>query len=216
MSGAVTDLLPDPLVAILAGGAGTRMGGAKFIRELAGRRLLDHALDIASRWSSDPLVVVAAAEGQAVSGLRAVVDRQGIAGPLGGIAAALDQALGTAADRLMILPVDMPFLPEDLLPQLAAALDREPAAGCAIASAGGDRYPVCSLWRVERLAEALPGYAGSGERSLRGLVERLGGVAVEWSGTAACSAFFNINTAADLAAAERWLERGIDLAGTPG
>lgn len=199
--------LPDTAVVILAGGAGFRIGGAKTARKLAGRTLLDHALDVARQWSEDPVVALALASVEAQVGARMIADKEGIAGPLGGIAAGLDEALRAGAPRLMIVPVDMPFLPKDLLPQLATALDHEPAAGCAIASAGGDRYPVCSLWRVELLGAALPGYAASGERSLRGLVALLGGIAVEWPASEARTAFFNINTAADLERAEEIIGR---------
>lgn len=199
--------MPEPIVVVLAGGSGSRIGGAKAGRLLAGRTLLDHAIDLARQWSADPLVAVAQPGSEPYSGVRQIHDREGVAGPLGGIAAALHEALRARARRLMILPVDMPFLPLDLLPTLSAALDKQPGAGCAYASAGGDGYPVCSLWQVELLAAALPGYVASGERSLRGLVGLLGGIAVEWSGPDARTLFFNINTADDLERADQIAER---------
>ncbi len=199
--------MPDTTVVILAGGAGYRMGGAKAVRKLAGRTLLDHALDVARQWSGYPVVAVAQLGADTLIGARMIADKEGIAGPLGGIAAGLDEALRAGARRLMIVPVDMPFLPGDLLPTLATALDHEPAAGCAIASAGGDRYPVCSLWQVGLLGEGLPGYVASGTRSLRGLVALLDGIAVEWPASDARTAFFNINTAEDLALAEAMIRK---------
>ena len=48
----------DVAVVILAGGEGTRIGGGKPLRRLAGERLIDHALRTAHGWSNMVAVAV--------------------------------------------------------------------------------------------------------------------------------------------------------------
>jgi molybdopterin-guanine dinucleotide biosynthesis protein A len=168
-------------VVVLAGGAGARIGGGKPHRPLGGVSLLERALGIARRWSAD----VSVADG--------TDDAPGIEGPLGAVAA----ALARGGDTLTI-PCDMPFLPDDL-PQRLAAAD----AAVAVAASGGRLHPVCALWRA-RAAAALPAYLATGRRALRGFAEAAGCAAVQWDALPR-DPFFNINTEADLAAAELWL-----------
>jgi molybdopterin-guanine dinucleotide biosynthesis protein A len=52
----------------------------------------------------------------------------------------------------------------------------------------------------------MPEYLASGRRSLRGLAETVGYVAVDWP-TDPEDPFFNINTSADLVEAERRIQR---------
>ena len=96
-------------------------------------------------------------------------------------------------------PPSMPFLPPDLLDRLNAEIaDR----GCAMAGSAGHLHPVCALWRSSALDRS-DAYVESGRRSLKGFAESLGFAEVEWS--AGPDPFFNINSPADLAEAERRL-----------
>jgi molybdopterin-guanine dinucleotide biosynthesis protein A len=99
---------------------------------------------------------------------------------------------------LLTIPADTPFLPADLLVRL---LDAIGGHGCALAASGGQLHPACGLWRIAVL-EQTPDYLSSDRRSLKGFAGLVGHVAVEWPGGPA-DPFLNINTAEDLARAER-------------
>ena len=170
-------------IVILAGGEGRRIGGGKPGRRLGGETLLDRALRMARSWSDEVLV---AREGGDLQ------DDPAVAGPLGGIAAAL--ALG--ADVLTI-PCDMPFLPDDLPVRLVSD------AAATLAASGGRLHPVCALWKAAA-RDALPAYLVTGRRSLTGFAEAIGYQAIEWP-TEPFDPFFNINDEADLARAEALL-----------
>ena len=184
--------------AVLAGGAGQRIGGAKPDRRLAGCSLLDHALRAASGWGA-PTVLVLRDPGQ-VSGMHdpVIIDDPDIPGPLGGLASALTWATANDVDRVLTVPCDMPFLPSDLLVRLGQALTGE--AGVAVAASDGRLHPVCALWRTSALPVLLK-RASSGRLSLNGLSEAAGRVVVDWA-IDHRDPFLNINTLEDLAGAE--------------
>ena len=185
---------------ILAGGAGSRIGGAKPSRMLAGRTLLERAAAHAGKWS-DRVAVAVRGPGQAAGvGLPLLFDHPGIDGPLAGLAAGLRFVRDEHAEAVLTLPADMPFLPADLSERLQGAINGRAAA---IASSGGRLHPVCGLWRTVGLEE-IADYVARGGRSLRGFAEAMGFAAVEWL-AAPVDPFFNINNAEDLAAAERLL-----------
>jgi molybdopterin-guanine dinucleotide biosynthesis protein A len=177
-------------VLILAGGEGSRIGGGKPLRLLGGRSLLERAIEQARRWSDDVKVAAREAAQLGAANIPLLRDPREWQGPLGGLASAarLD------APAVLTIPCDMPFLPDDLLDRLAAAL---PGHGAALAASGGHIHPVCGLWRTDALA-GLDDYAASGRRSLIGFAEAIGYVAVEWPG----DPFFNVNSPKDLAEAE--------------
>lgn len=192
----------DVLVVVLAGGAGSRIGGAKPERLLGGRRLIDHALGHARRYGRKVAVAVRDTVPEGLTGLMLLRDPPGIAGPLAGLAAGCAEAEQLGLARVLLLPSDMPFLPPDLAERLGAALDENPGAGAAQAHSGGRDHPVCSLWRTGA-AGALADYAAAGKSSLKGLAARVGAVTVAWPD----DPFFNINDAEALDRAERLLER---------
>jgi len=186
---------------ILAGGEGSRIGGDKPKRLLGGATLLDRAIDYASGLSDK--VAVAVRDQQVGSvGVVVIRDDPTIEGPLAGLVAALGFGRDEDADAVLTLPADMPFLPPDLADRLAEELANNRAA---IATSGGHLHPVCGLWLTSAL-DYMPEYLASGRRSLRGLAETVGYVAVDWP-TDSEDPFFNINTSADLVEAERRIQR---------
>lgn len=189
----------DRVVLILAGGEGRRIGGDKPQRWLAGMRLIDHALRLAARWTDEPVVAARSLAQLGPLDARIIADDPGIEGPLGGLAAGLEHARRTGAARLLAIPADMPFLPDDLADRLAAALDASDS-GAALAQSGGRLYPICALWDVA-VADALRAYLATGQRSLRGFADAVGFTAVEWH-AAGGDRFLNINDAEGLARAE--------------
>ena len=190
----------DVAVVILAGGEGVRIGGAKPLRLLGGQRLIERAIEHARRWSET--VAIAVRQDSQVGPVDAVLigDEQNVEGPLGGLITGLKFASEVGSEFLLTIPSDMPFLPADLLEKLHEAIG---AVGSALASSGGHAHPVCGLWRVSSLNHVAD-YVASGRRSLRGFAEAVGSVEVEWSVTPH-DPFFNINSAEDLAEAERRL-----------
>lgn len=188
-------------VVILAGGEGSRMGGDKPMRLLGGQRLIDRAETLAGQWSD--VLAVSIRNAAQVEGARldCIIDEKGIEGPLAGLAAAL--RFGSTASRQAVLTTaaDMPFLPADLGGRLSAEIGQH---GAAIASSGGHLHPICGLWRVSAALRELDGYLATGRRSLKGFAEAIGFCAVDWP-TESYDPFFNINSADDLAIAERML-----------
>ena len=184
-------------VVILAGGELRRIGGAKPLRTLGGRTLLDRALEQARGWSDDVAVSVRAPGQLGDPGVPELIDDPALDGPIAGLAAGLRHARET----LLTIPCDTPFLPEDLTSRLAAALGENEKA--ALASSDGRLHGTCALWRAEAL-EALPAYLETGRRSLIGLAEAVGFTAVAWPAEPV-DPFFNVNDEADLARAEALL-----------
>lgn len=189
------------VVAVLAGGEGSRIGGGKPLLRLCGRTLVERAYDRASAWSSEAVVAVRSREQLGSCHLPWIADATRIEGPLAGLSAALEWACREGAEALLTIPCDMPFLPVDLARRL---LDEIGDSSAAVASSGGHLHPVCALWRNAAIYE-FPRYFASGRRSLRGFAEHVGFVEVEWPAVPH-DPFFNINNPADLAAAKAMLE----------
>ena len=189
-------------VVILAGGMGRRIGGQKPLRTLGGERLIDRAQAQAAEWSEIVAVAVRSigqVEGNALACIRDVDE---IEGPLAGLAAALCFAGDSGCEAVLTIPADMPFLPADLRDRLLARIG---SAAAAVARSGGRLHPVCGLWKVSA-SEAIPSYLKSGRRSLKGFAAAIGFEVVDWAHDP-LDPFFNINSAEDLADAERLLRR---------
>ena len=189
-----------PVVVVLAGGEGRRMGGGKPLRMLGGMTLVDRAVAQARGWSD--AVTVAVREHGQLGELSAphIVDAPDVAGPLAGLIAGARYAESLGRDSLLTIPSDTPFLPDDLYERLEASLADQAAA---VASSGGQLHPVCALWRVAAVLGE-QAYVANGCRSLWGMAEYLGFMAVEWP-VSPRDPFFNINGPEDLAEAERML-----------
>jgi molybdopterin-guanine dinucleotide biosynthesis protein A len=177
-------------VVILAGGEGRRIGGGKPLRVLGNRTLLERAIERARGWSET--IAISVRDPVQVGGTRLpiLIDPPGMAGPLAGLAAA--RAL--ECDRVLTIPCDMPFLPDDLPDRLAAVL---PGHAASLASAGGRVQPVCGLWMSEALT-GIEDYAASGQSSVVGFARTVGFATAELE----ISAVDNINTPDELVAAQ--------------
>lgn len=187
-------------VVILAGGEGRRIGGDKPLRMLGRMTLFDRALGHASRLSG-PIAIAVRDSGQVKDARLPIIrDDPAIDGPLAGLVSALRFARDEGAGTVLTLPSDMPFLPPDLGDRLMEELPQKLAA---IARSGGHLHPVCGIWSTRAL-EHLADYLASGRRSLKGFAEAIGYAAVDWP-TEPLDPFFNINSAEDLARAERLL-----------
>jgi len=186
-----------PVVVVLAGGEGRRMGGSKPRMAWGRTTLIGHALSLARTYGPDVAVAVRA-EAQVSGAVRAhlLLDEPSIEGPLAGLASALGFARAKGAACVLTLPCDAPRLPPDLACRLQAGL--EPGVGVAVARSCGRLHPTCALWRREAL-DALPAYLASGRRSLNGFAAAIGMATVEWRAPGE-DPFANANTPAELAA----------------
>ncbi len=184
-------------VVVLAGGAGSRMGGEKPRRRLGRTTLIGHALDLAQAYGRQ--VAVAVRDETQVADVveaRLLLDDPNIEGPLAGLASALAFARDLGAAWVLTLPCDSPRLPPDFSLRLQRALRRGQAA--ALARSSGRLHPTCALWRVDCL-EALPAYLESGRRSLKGFAAAVGMTVVDWP-VVETDPFANANTLEELAA----------------
>jgi molybdopterin-guanine dinucleotide biosynthesis protein A len=195
---------------LLAGGLSRRMGGGdKCLRPLAGRTILDWVVE---RTRPQVAALALNANGDparfAAFGLPVVGDSvPDFPGPLAGVLAGLDWAARTlpAATHVASFATDAPFLPQDLVARLAAAL----AAGhdLACAASAGRSHPVFGLWPV-RLREALR--AAMEEEEVRKVdvwTVRYRLATVEFP-SEPVDPFFNTNRPEDLAEAERLAAAG--------
>ncbi|WP_333829051.1 molybdenum cofactor guanylyltransferase MobA [Pararhodobacter sp.] len=190
---------------ILAGGRATRMGGGdKGLRQVAGRRLMDHVITrlgpqvagMAINANGDPARL-------AEFGLPVLADSlPDHPGPLAGVLAGLDWAAGQGAAAIVTAAADTPFFPPDLVARLQMAAG---VSGLALAASRDDdgrvwRQPTFGLWPVtlrDDLRDALTG-------GLRKIVLWTDG---HGAGQAVFPSdpfdpFFNVNTPEDIARAE--------------
>ena len=190
---------------LLAGGRARRIGGGdKGARILAGRPLLRHVVDRIRPQLAGGLLINANGDPARFAdlGLPVICDSVADAGPLAGILAGLDWLARHQPGEawLISVPVDCPFLPRDLVARLTAA--REAAgAELACAASGGRRHPVVALWPVAMRAALRTALVDEEMRKVERWSARF--IRAEADYAAPIDPFFNVNSAADLAEAER-------------
>jgi len=116
------------------------MGHDKALLELAGKPLVLHAVLKLRRLTGEVYILGSRAELSAFAPL--VPDLRESCGPLGGIEAALAH---TQRDWIMVLPVDMPFVPAVLLEDWIRSVVAQPRARVAIFTVDGLPQPALSL-----------------------------------------------------------------------
>lgn len=128
-----------PLGAVLAGGAGSRIGGSKALVPLAGQPLISYPLRAIADAGLEPLVV--AKTGTELPDLDVPVERSEPNGhhPLHGVIAALRAARGRP---VVIVACDMPLVSAGLLAWLASL------QATAIPSAGGALQPLLARYQA--------------------------------------------------------------------
>lgn len=204
--------------AVLAGGRGRRIGGGKPARLLGGRPLLEHVLD-RLRPQVSRLLVSGPAGDEALErpGLPVIADAvPGGRGPLAGLLGAMDWLAVQAPECqwLLSVPVDVPFLPGDLLARLAAAL-ADGGAEIACAGSAGTVHPVIALTPLLLRPELARMVLVEDGRKVKDWLGRHRVRVVSWP-AGDLDPFFNVNLPGDLAAAEiRFAQEGsrVDSAG---
>lgn len=191
--------------AVLAGGEARRMGGVdKALVVFAGRSLMSHVLD---RLEPQVDQVLISANGDAARFAAfgcAVVPDDRPQGPLSGVLACLKRAAEMGATHLVTVPVDTPFIPGDLVPQLLLAAEAAPE-GLAMARDDSRDHPATAVWPVG-LVGALTEYLASGGGKVTGFTKVHGAVTARFSDA---RAFMNLNTPEDLAQAEAWVKGAV-------
>lgn len=183
---------------IVAGGQSSRMGREKAFETVRGRTIIERIIssvqgkvaEIAVNASGDPTRF-------AQTGLKVFPDVRNSGTPLAGLHAALHFADVRGFDAVLTLPSDTPFLPDDLLSRLQAAL--QPAA---IAASGGQRHYLTGLWRSELFPRVEKALAITRVSRLQDWAAECSAASVEWS-VETYDPFFNVNSPEDLAEAER-------------
>lgn len=120
-------------VVVLAGGKGTRLGGAdKGLLEVNGRKMIEMTLDVVKPFAEQTLISCNRNMGDYMPLADSVVcDRiSGALGPLAGIHAALESLSACAQVNsealLLVLPCDTPLITTDIIKRLIAAAKASP------------------------------------------------------------------------------------------
>lgn len=192
---------------ILAGGSSRRMGGGdKALLPLGERTVLDHVIE---RLRPQVVGLAINANGDASRfdrfGLPVVADSlQGRPGPLAGVLAGLEWMVQRfpAAQRLLTVAADMPFLPEDLVHRLAAA----ETAGLVCAASAGRLHPVVALWPSGLQAALRHALLDQGIRKVTDFIAGQPCIVVDFP-VGEVDPFFNINRPEDLASARHLMGR---------
>lgn len=197
---------PPTLGLVLAGGLARRMGGGdKALLRIGAATILDRVLE---RLAPQCSRIILNANGDpsrfAFTRLPVVADDvPDFAGPLAGMLAGLDWAAAHAPDIAWVasVPGDCPFLPRDLVTRLHAARTAENRP-LACARSGDWRHPVVGIWPVALRHDLRRAVAEEGLHKIEVWTGRHGVAIADWP-TAPVYPFFNVNTPADAAEAER-------------
>jgi molybdopterin-guanine dinucleotide biosynthesis protein A len=190
--------MPEVTGLVLAGGQGSRMGGVdKGLQPFRGLPMVAHVIERLSPQVDEILINANRNPGDyARFGHRVIADEiQGFAGPLAGF----ERGLAHASHGLVVtVPCDSPFLPQDLVARLHAAMTRENAR-LAVAKTGDQAHPVFCLMRRD-VHGSLTQFLASGQRKIDKWYASLGVVEVAFDDEP--DAFLNINTREELAKLE--------------
>ena len=184
---------------VLAGGAGRRFGRPKADVLLAGRSLVERAIDALSERCGEVIVVARPGVSLPPLAVRVLHDRPGPDAPLVAVATGL---AALAGEEVVVLGCDLPFA-GPLLDELIAA----PAGVAVVGTVGGRPQPLCARYPRERALAACERLLAAQALPVRGLLDAVGALGIEATG----DALLNVNTPADLARAEAVLVRRPDL-----
>ena len=194
----------DITAVVLAGGRARRMGGGdKGLVEVGGRPMVAHAIDALRPQSAEVIVNANRNAGayRAATGCRVIADTVGgFAGPLAGMASALD---ASATPLLLTVPCDSPLVTGELGPRLHAAMVRD-GAEIAVAHDGGRMQPVFTLLTRALLPDLLA-FLRAGERRIDAWYATRHTVTADFSDL--LDTFLNVNTLRERDRLERRIAR---------
>ncbi len=189
---------------VLAGGQGRRLGGiAKGLERVGTQRMLDRAIT-ALREASDDVVISANAD-DAVTwspSLAVIRDAAPGSGAIGGILAAIDATEGA----VITMPWDMPFVPAALLRALRETGELHEAEAVLPMREGAWGVEPLVGWFSPWCAPAIAARLRAGDARAGAWLDDVRTMRVDctpWGD--AERLFFNVNTAEDLAQAQRMI-----------
>ena len=157
---------------ILAGGAGRRLGGAgKPMIPVRGRPMLERVMDAVA--DADVTIVVGPATLPLPGGVVRLSEEPPGGGPVAAAAAglaALAEIDPDAAQTVVLLAADLPFLDPRAVAALLAALEGSTVDGVVFVDSGGRRQTLCGAWRAGPLRAALGRLGPPAGASMRGLL----------------------------------------------
>ncbi|OOZ37114.1 molybdenum cofactor guanylyltransferase [Solemya velesiana gill symbiont] len=177
------------------------MGGMdKGLIELAGRPMIEYVIDVLSPQVDELLINANRSQSRYLAyGFPVFEDAvTGFAGPLAGIAAAIDHA---ASDMILTVPCDGPWLPADLAVRLEQRLLKEDADIC-IAHDGNRKQPVFGLFH-RRVVTSINNFLEAGDRKLQLWLSTQKFAVEDFSDHP--NAFINVNTPKEKARVEEIL-----------
>ena len=193
---------------ILAGGSARRLGGnGKAFIEIARVPLIQHT--IKSFKSQVDNLAINSRDSKIFSDFNFPVIKdslveEGGSGPLAGISSAIKWAktLSKPNTHVAIVPVDTPFLPNDLIKRMSLDLSIS-NADIVMASSNNNIYPVIGLWSLA-LDSDLDKSLHVGIRKIDAFSSLFNVSVVDWS-FERIDPFFNINRPDDIVLAEKYI-----------
>lgn len=191
---------PRLLGAVLAGGEGRRFGGPKADVAVAGVSLVRRAVETLGR-VVDTVVIVSSRPVEDAP-VEVLADAEPGAGPLAGLASALDAAAERGLDGVLVLACDLPLVEARTLTVVRDALAGTDGA-VAPRRPGGGVEPLCAAWSVG-VRDAVRRRLASEDRSLHALFRDVAGSPIPTGQLPrnAGSSFLNVNTPDDRERAE--------------
>jgi len=198
---------------LLAGGKARRMGGGdKGLEILGGRSMMERIVERV-RPQVEALLINANGDGDRFQsfGLPVKADViEGFAGPLAGVLTGMEWAAENYPDArwLASFATDAPFVPDDLVARMMAAVE-ESSADMACATSAGRTHPVFGLWPVALAGELRRAMMDEAMRKIDHWTARYNLIEVSFADDP-FDPFFNVNEPDNLAEAERLIraERG--------
>ncbi len=154
---------------VLAGGAGSRIGGSKPLVQLNGTPLITIAIDSLSRVTNRVIAVAATREQIGLPDVIVIEDLWSGYGPVGGIVTGL-LALGPGS--YLVLACDMPFVQLSVLELLIENATKHPEAHAVVPVISGMPEPLCAIYR-HSAAAVLQTFMEEGGRSARKALKQL-------------------------------------------
>jgi molybdenum cofactor guanylyltransferase len=183
---------PLPIGAVLAGGAASRLGGAKATARLNGRPLISYPLAALAQAGLEAIVVAKADSPLPPLEVALLTEPDEPAHPLAGVVAALEQA---GSRGVLVLPCDAPFVTSMLLRVMAGA------AKATAARSSGQVHPLIAFYPASAL-----GPLESAVHDGASATQAVESLDPEWIEVPERETF-NVNTPDDLARAEALLKQ---------
>ncbi|OYW83578.1 MAG: hypothetical protein B7Z26_00065 [Asticcacaulis sp. 32-58-5] len=191
-----------PLVVILAGGKGRRMGGNKPLYPLEGGSLIGKVLERLQSQGVEIKINAGEPTGELAERLSKLaptlfdVDNYVGLGPMSGVYTGLQYAKDVGENEVITVPCDMPALPADYVQCLRGASTHD----CDVVHFKGERdYPLCAIWNIRQLPHLLRTLEASRPDGGLGVMKYLATVRVQHVPVANDRDFLNVNTVEDLA-----------------